>query len=527
VGVLRRRPPPHHFAQAALAVLTALAAILCAGCGPRTKAARVLPGPGGRLNPLYDATLTYPDSVLIIGGLSYHGLQIDLSLEFGDATLGDDDPVYTAEARVQEVLAGGQPQTFQVEGPLDIQGTLAEGALATGLFGPIRVGTTTLFLELSGTLQDSGRRVAGAAGLYGSSERGSFVAIKRRRYLVAGTDRQGPIGKVAVVSLRDDTRFSLEEDMEVISSDPIARVEDGRPLIVNRLSFDNLQGLDPGGSFRTVFQHSTGNGSNPHDAVILPDGGGAGGGSGLAFTTRYEPPFNDVAVIDLASGALIDRIDLVPYARNPDHLPRADQALLHDGLIYVTLEDANGSFTQFMDGRVVLIDPILRRVVDVIDLPGQNPFEALSYSGETGLIYIGLAGIFRGRLPQALTGGIVTLDPATRQARLLVDDDALGGNVSAVALHSATRGYCVVTDASYRNFVKAFDPTTGEVLGTVFESPSEIAALEADGDGLLLIGENDFFAPRIVVLDAVTGRAVASLPVLLPPFSFAILTRSL
>ena len=119
------------------------------------------------------------------------------------------------------------------------------------------------------------------------------------------------------------------------------------------------------------------------------------------------------------------------------------------------------------------------------------------------------------------------IDPATRQARLLVDDDALGGNVSALALHSADRGYCVVSDASFHNYVKAFDPTTGEVLGTVFDSASEIAALATDGDGYLLIGENDFFAPRTLILDAATGLSVVSLPARLPPFSYAILTRSL
>jgi hypothetical protein len=116
----------------------------------------------------------------------------------------------------------------------------------------------------------------------------------------------------------------------------------------------------------------------------------------------------------------------------------------------------------------------------------------------------------------------------SRTARgLLVDDDALGGNVSAVAVHSAHRGYCVVSDASFHNYVKAFDPTTGDVLGTIFESTGQIATLEVDGDGFLLVADTSFFDPRILIFNAENGAPVAALPARLPPFSFAILTRSL
>lgn len=244
--------------------------------------------------------------------------------------------------------------------------------------------------------------------------------------------------------------------------------------------------------------------------------------------TRYEPPYDDVALIDLDDGALIGSIDLVPYAQNPDRLPRPDQILHHGGLLYVTLQDANRSFTQFMTGRVAVIDPMTREVVEVIDLAGQNPFESLLYAPETGLIYVGLAGIFPGLRPQALTGGVEAIDPATRRSLgLVVDDDALGGNVSGVAIASPERGYAVVTDATFRNFVKAFDPSTGDVLGSVFETQDRIAALLTDGDGWLLIAESSFVQPRLLILDALTAQPVASLPLRLPPLSVAILTRDL
>lgn len=545
MGVLSRAPAARFatatFATAATTLATAAAALAIGatglGCGPGVQPIHPLPGAGtARLQPIYDVVATYPDTTIIVVGLPYRGLDVEMEMTFDDATLRDDEESFEARARIVSVLAGGVPQAFEAPQPMAIRGTLAGGVVATGLFGPIHVGNAALLLDLTGPLQDGSRRFAGGATLYGIPDPGTFVAVKRRRYLVAGTDMQGPIGKVAVVQVRYDSRITLETDLEVTSSDPIARVEDGRPIIVNRFTFDNLQGLDPHGPFTTIFEHSTGSLSNPHDLVVLPPGAaGTGGGTtvedaGLAFVTRYGAAFNDVAVVDLADGAVIDRIDLTPYAANSDRLPRADQALLHDGLIYVTLQDANASFSEFKSGRLAVIDPVSRRVVDVIDLSGQNPFESLSYSGATGLIYVGLAGLFPGiasRVP-VLSGGIETVDPVTRAARgLLVDDDTLGGNVSAVAVHSASRGYCVVSDASFHNYVKAFDPTTGEVLGTIFDSPGQIATIEVDGDGFLLVADTSFFDPRILIFNAENGAPVAALPARLPPFSFAILTRSL
>ena len=500
-----------------------------AACGPGTRSIDPLPGAGtARLDPIYDVSVTFPSTGIIVAGLTYQGIDLDIELTFDDATVRDDDPAFDAKARLVSVHAGGVEQAFEAPMPLAVQGTYADGVLATGFFGPIRIGGTTLLVDLQGAARDGARRVTGAATLYGFTDPGTFVAVKRRRYLVAGTDLQGPIGKVAVVTVRYDTVMSTEDDVEVTSSDPVARVEDGRPFVVNRFTFDNIQGLDPTGSFATIFEHSVGNLSNPHDLVVPPPG--ALGDAGTAFVTRYGAGFNDVAVIDLRTGDVVDRIDLAPYARNADHLPRPDRALLHDGLIYVTLEDANATFSEFMNGRVVVVDPVLRQVIDVIDLDGQNPFESLSYAPSTGLIYVGLAGLFPGAASRTpvLSGGVETIDPTTRTAGgILVDDDALGGNVTAVAVQSASRGYCVVSDASFHNYVKAFDPTTGAVLGAIYDSASEIATIELDGDGSLLVADTSFFTPRVLIFDAATGAPIAALPARLPPFSFAILTRSL
>jgi len=516
-----------------LAALCLLSGTAGCGGGGGISGPKFLPGPSDRVNPIYDALVNYPDTTLIINGMSYKGIELELEIEFDEPTVRDVDPLFTAEARVTSLRAGGVSQHYVVQGPLRIEGSLDGDAFTTGLFGGIQVGTANLLPDLTGLLEATRSRIDGDATLFGLANNGIFTAIKRRRYLMTGTDLLS-IGKVSVISVRYGNRFSIENDLAVVSSDPVARVEDGMPIIVNRFSFDTLQGFDPLSRFATSFEYSMGSGSNPHDMVILParDGGTRDGrpsstGAGLAFVTRYEPPFNDVAIVDLEDGAIIDTIDLVPYALGPDHLPRADQALLLDGLIYVTLQDANARFTEFMTARVIVIDPVLRAVVDVIDLDGQNPLESFVHLEATGLLYAGMAGIYEGLADRALTGGVEAIDPVGRRSLgIVVDDDDLGGNVGAIAIHSATLGYAVVTNELFRSSVRAFDPSTGAVGATVLGDVDRVASLELDGDGYLLIAEG-YFAPRLIVLDASTGQLVTTMPLSLPPFSIAILTRGL
>ena len=516
MGVLKPAPL---LSAALMAVALSGAALVLAGCGGGGGGGNgdPLPGPGGRLDPIYDTQIQFPDDDVISGGLTYHGITIDLEVQFDEATVRDADLRFRAPARVVAVTAGGVAQPFNLPQPLVIEGILDGSHFETELFGPIRFGSASVITSLSGTLDTGRRHIDGTAVLFGTSSVGRFSSVCRRRYLLAGTDLQS-VGEASLVEARYDAQFSQREQLATTSADPVARFEDGRPFIVNRLSYDNLQGLDPTGDFGSIFQYTTGNGSNPHDLAVV---------DGLAFVTRYEPPYDDVGIFSLENGSLKGSIDLVPYARNADHLPRPDQILLHDGLLYVTLQDANRSFTEFMNGRVAIIDPVSRTVTGVIDLAGQNPFESLAFSPETGRIYVGLAGIFPGLKAQALTGGVEAVDPATGLSLgLVVDDDDLGGNVSGMAIVSETRGYAVVTDKVSRNFLKGFDPETGVVTGTVLETTDRLSAVVAD-DGWLLVAVGSFVDPRLLVLDGATLRLLASLPLRLPPQSVTIMRSTL
>jgi len=80
---------------------------------------------------------------------------------FDEASLDDGDPAFKARAHVLSVSAGGVPQAFEAPPEIAVGGSYGSGALATGFFGPIRVGNAGLLLDLEGTALDGARRVPG------------------------------------------------------------------------------------------------------------------------------------------------------------------------------------------------------------------------------------------------------------------------------------------------------------------------------------------------------------------------------
>ena len=145
------------------------------------------------------------------------------------------------------------------------------------------------------------------------------------------------------------------------------------------------------------------------------------------------------------------------------------------------------------------------------------------------MLYYALAGKFQGSQAQELSGGIEVIDPATMTSLgLLVDDDDLGGNVSAVAIEktlTGVTGYCIVTLATGENQVRRFDPETGLIAGgVIYQTTSFLPSLASDGDGYVLIPDGNIASPRLIVIDAESGMTVVNLPMSLPPFSVSVLT---
>ena len=98
----------------------------------------------------------------------------------------------------------------------------------------------------------------------------------------------------------------VRKNLANVSSDPVLRRTARAVFAVNRLSFDNLQRLDPDSDFATVWQAGSGVGANPHDVLW--------GSDEKLYVTRYEPPFNDVAVVSPRTGGTASSIVLEELA---------------------------------------------------------------------------------------------------------------------------------------------------------------------------------------------------------------------
>jgi hypothetical protein len=234
-----------------------------------------------------------------------------------------------------------------------------------------------------------------------------------------------------------------------------------------------------------------------------------------------------VAVFDPARGSIRTTIPLGAYARNRDGTPRATALRLAAGSVFVALQDIDRSFSRFEEGKLVVIDPELDQVTDVIALQGKNPFqmEVVRETAAGEMLYVSLAGIFPGLQLQELSGGVVVVNATSHLVeRWALDDDVAGGNVSALAMVDGGLGYVVVSDETFVNRVLAFDPVHGTVLRTVRESSELIPGLAIDSTKLLLIPDRRFLEPQACLYRTPSDPALPETRIWcvnleLPPFS--------
>jgi len=500
------------------ALMAAFVALPSIGCGGDfTFNAGTPPREASPLAAVYDVTAEYPG--LFFPEFNAAGLSLDLSVEFDPNSAGDPSGNFSGTAEIRAATVAGLQRAFSPTSPIQVTGRLTGDQIDFQVFGPVTVGSTVMNLILTGLVAADGRRMSGAAEFSNLTEIGTWLAVKQRRYIIAATDFSLQ-GAVSVVTVRYDTRFSVDRNVEITSGDPVAAAANGRPFVVNRLFFDNVQVLDPVRGFTTALQFSTGNGSNPHDAIPA--------GANRVYIARYEPPFNDILIADSSTGATLGTIPLDAFASNATGTPRPDRFVETNGLVVVMLQNIDTSFLDYGPGVAVFIDPATDTVLRAITLAGVNPIGPPSIHPVTGEIYVADAGIFQGSLPRALSGGVEVIDPVSLTTMgLLVDDDDLGGNVSGVAVTSDARAYAVVVTSQGNNSIVAFHPGTGAILGTLLSTSAFVPEIRYDGDGYLLVAEHDPSNPRLRVFDAASGAEITRIALPLPPFSMAILTRDL
>lgn len=302
-----------------------------------------------------------------------------------------------------------------------------------------------------------------------------------------------------------------------VNADAVARVHGDLLYIVNRFGLvgDSLQALDSRNDFATVWDCSTGAGSNPHDFIVAA--------ADKAYVALYEK--KELLVIDpsvdaTCTGFVRGTIDLSEYA-DADGYPEPEALALADGKLYVVLQrlDRNDLFTPAANGRIVVIDVNSDTVVDVIELRGSNPFTRMEIRDDR--LWISTVGYF-----SEDDGGIELVDLSRGESLgFVVDEAELGGDVTDFVLASGKLGYAVLSGRNFRNSLIAFDPSSRQVLATLIGDSGFISQLRANDRGELWIADRNVRHPgvRVFGLHDQIERTSQPIDLGLPPFDMVFL----
>lgn len=305
-------------------------------------------------------------------------------------------------------------------------------------------------------------------------------------------------GSYSVVDLATRNTFD-DIDFGGVHSDALARTFGGLVYVVNR-GDDNIQIIDPQQGFMTVprGQVSVGNGTNPQDIAFV--------GDNRAYVSRLKS--KELLIVDATTLATLDTIDLSDLAKanDMDDLPELSRMLVHNGLVYLTLQhiDFSTGFPpeRVAPGEVVVIDPTDDEVVSVIALNGTNPFSDLQFSPDLNRILVSSIGDFA-----VADGGIEAIDPDTNMVdpTFVVSETGLGGDITHFELISDTKGFAIVTDANFAVSLVSFNPSTGERLETLVGPLSVFVphfAINSRGELYLAVADTTTATPEVIVFDA-------------------------
>lgn len=181
---------------------------------------------------------------------------------------------------------------------------------------------------------------------------------------------------------------------------------------------------------RAQLSVATGFSSNPHDYVPVS--------RRKAYVPRYNPnlggneqPFDsghDVLIVDPAAARVTGSIDLMPAIADEaaELYPRADRAVVVDGLLRVLVLVFNTAYRERADSRLVSIDPDTDQIVAVHRFMGLTSCSSFALSPDGLEMAVACNGSFR----QAATTGF----PDSAIVRLTLD----GPEVSEVTRHAAS-----------------------------------------------------------------------------------------
>jgi len=318
-------------------------------------------------------------------------------------------------------------------------------------------------------------------------------------------------------SIELDTRaITPVSGQTLLHSDTTGRVIGDDLFVVNRFGGDSIQRLDGGNDLATVYQCSTGPGSNPQDIVVIDDD--------KAYVTVFEE--SSLLIVDPTPEQCRSRDDFVTGSidlsalADDDGTPDMTLMAIRGNLVYVALQrlDIESPLREPAEnGAIAVIDTTTDTLIDSIELSGENPFamtKGLTIRGNS--LYVSEVGIFGTN-----DGGIERVDLATRTAQgFILSEETAGGDIVDFAFASSTRAYAIVSRADFTTALIAFDPVAGTVLDTVEAADGfDYSDIEVNLRGELYLADRKFDRPGMRVFRASDGSELTDAPldVGLPP----------
>ncbi len=240
--------------------------------------------------------------------------------------------------------------------------------------------------------------------------------------------------------------------------------------------------------------------ANPHDMIFVSDT--------KAYVLRYGSSKAWIVNPSATTEAefKIGELDLSSYDEK-DGKPEMHQGIIVGKKLFILLQrqDSSGGYGNWVlneawaavfdiDTDTEIITGKGNDIMHGIPLPAKNP-HSVQYLKENQTLYVQFAGDL---MDKDYSGGVITLDPDTYETALILDDgDADNhpyGNISGMAIVSPEKGYFVGYAKWMDNSLYSFNPSTGEVIGTVandYLNSKNIAGMESgaylDKNGMLWV----------------------------------------
>ncbi len=307
-----------------------------------------------------------------------------------------------------------------------------------------------------------------------------------------------------------------------IHSDAVVRYHGDRIYVVNRLGQDNIIVLDAADARTPLVQFSVGNGANPQDiAVVAPD---------KAYIALYER--SELLIVDPRDGSERGRVDLSAFA-DGDGLPEIADLVHVGSYLYASCQrlDRNSTWGPADDSFLAVIDIEGDELVDVDSERDGIQGILLSAANPNNLIAVGQRIVVSGSAHFGdRQGGIELIDTQrNRSLGRIIGEEALGGDLNGIALVDGDRGFAVISDETFTNYVRPFNLRSGEVGPALQDlSGGYIPDIAVDGDRLIVADQGSFSDPSsagLKIFDAFSNE-LRSGPIStgLPPVSIAVLS---